>query len=216
MPLERPHGRDSAARNAPPKPRPTPVPQGRRDAAAPCAKRSRVAIRRALVPRLRRQFRSRKVPRESAAWRRFLCGIRASPLRQMADWTVELPESGEYSLEKPPCCPYRVLLCRRQAANCCFTESSFASTRLRDRRQKQFVAKQTSSFATLVIPQITKSVDVAQVNLRKHRVLSGRLRSSRLGVSCRSVNPMPEAACLHHHNWWSRQSRRHRIRQDAA
>ena len=81
-----------------PKPRPTPVPQGRRDASARRAKRSRAAIRRAIAPRLRRQFRSRKVPLESAAWRLFLCEIQASPLRQMADWTAGRLECDEYSL----------------------------------------------------------------------------------------------------------------------
>src|SRR5271157_1846101 len=117
MPPERQNGTDSGGHNGVPRPRPTPVPQGRRDASARPAKRPRVATRRAPVPRLRRPFRSRIVPRESAAWRLFLCEIQASPLCQMADWTEARPEWDEYSLGKPPCFSYRVLLCRHPAAN---------------------------------------------------------------------------------------------------
>src|SRR5208282_2744038 len=146
MLLERQHGRDSGGHNVMPKPRPTPVPQGRRDAAARRAKRSCVAIRKAIAPRFRLQFRSRKVPLLSTAWRLFLCGIRTSPLRQMADWTEGRVECDEYSLRKPPCCSYRVLFCRRQAAKCWFTESPCASTRLPYRRQKHFVAKSSYRF----------------------------------------------------------------------
>jgi hypothetical protein len=45
--------------------------------------------------------------------------------------------------------------------------SSYASTRLLDRRSEPFSPLQTSSFDTTLIPRATKCVDAAEVNLRK-------------------------------------------------
>jgi hypothetical protein len=54
-----------------------------------------------------------------------------------------------------------------------------------------FCRKQTSSLDTTLIERFTQSIDAANVNLRKHGSRFLALHSSRLGVTCRSVNPMP-------------------------
>src|SRR5208337_3942092 len=68
LPLERLHGRDSTARNAPPRLRPTAVRRDRRAAVAQRTERSRAATRREPVPRIRRQLLSLLVLRESVSW----------------------------------------------------------------------------------------------------------------------------------------------------
>src|SRR5580700_3895368 len=102
MPLERLHGRDSRARNAAPRLRPTPVRRDRRAAVAQRTERSRAATRREPVPRFRRQLLSLLVLGESVSWPRSWCGSPAP--RRMANWTVDWLEREDYSLDEPPCC----------------------------------------------------------------------------------------------------------------
>src|SRR5208282_3430022 len=95
------HGRDSRARNAPPRLRPTPVRRDQRGAVAQRTERSRAATRREPVPRFRRQLLIYPVLRESVSWLRSWCGSPASAPRRMASWTVEWTECGECSFAKP-------------------------------------------------------------------------------------------------------------------
>jgi hypothetical protein len=52
--------------------------------------------------------------------------------------------------------------------------------------QETVIARYREHFQKLI-----QSADTVNVNLRKHQAANLSLRSSRLGVSCRSVNPMP-------------------------
>ncbi len=52
-------------------------------------------------------------------------------------------------------------------------------------------ANRQSSFYTAVIQRVIESVDAAKVNQRKHRSAVWRSAVPKLGVTCRSVNPMP-------------------------
>jgi hypothetical protein len=62
--------------------------------------------------------------------------------------------------------------------------SSYASTRLLDRRFGALCRKQASPFDTVVIQRVTKSVVAAEVNLRKHRSAVWRSAVPKLGVTC--------------------------------
>src|SRR5208283_582086 len=104
MPLERLHGRDSRARNAPPRLRLIPVRRDQRAAVAQRTERSRAATRREPDPRFRRQLLSLLVLRESVSWPRSWCGSRASLRRRTANWTGDWLEREDYSFDEPPCC----------------------------------------------------------------------------------------------------------------
>src|SRR5713226_3856460 len=76
--------------------------------------------------------------------------------------------------------------------------SSYASTRLLDRRSEPFSPLQTSSFDTTLIPRATECVDAAEVNLRKLRALSRSSAVPYLGVTCPPFFRC-EAPFSHHH-----------------
>src|SRR5271167_368936 len=153
MPLERLHGRDSRARNATPRLRPTPVRRDQRAAVAQPTERFRAATRREPVPRFRRQLLSLLVLRESVSSPQSWCGSRASPLRRTANWTGDQLERGDYSLDEPPCCTTALNSAAIKLRICQFTARSCASTRLRDRRWAPICRKQTSSFDIAVTQQ---------------------------------------------------------------